>query len=75
MPSELPEVPWRVLARTSFNGRAQPQWRHLIHGNTFRTIQGAQVYVGYMEVIDHPRNDPEAIKIIEDAKQEATDAK
>ena len=72
--SKMPDPPWRVLAATAFNKHAEPQWRMLLHGDTFRTVHGAQVYAGYLIIIDHPRNDPEAVALIRTA-QEQQDAR
>lgn len=61
---DIPKVPYRVLARSKFNSRSKPVWRMLHTSTTFRTTYGAELYAGYMEVVDHPKNDPEAVEIV-----------
>lgn len=73
MSSELPEVPYRVFAKGS--GEREPHWWIYDHlEDEFFQFQRdtcceQRNAPGYLKVADHPRNDPEAIAIIELARR------
>lgn len=81
---ELPDPPWRVLANAGQETRwwlcyqetgplffEQSNWRDLLDREKRGTLNGSGIArAGELNVIPHPRNDPEAVKLIQDAKSE-----
>lgn len=77
---QLPEPPWRVLATVNawhysnganVRGPTGPVWC-LVYLSLALLMQDGfpAAALKDLEIIDHPRNDPEGVKIIEDAKRE-----
>lgn len=77
MSEQLPDPPWRVLAWTCREYRLPHQqptvkWWTFDDGPyaLFVDPTGRKIHPKYIHPIDHPRNDPEAVEIIKEAKKE-----
>ena len=70
--NDLPDPPWRVYARK--RQRRVNRWWVCLSGmfvNWDNSEHGEFAWPEMLCVKDHPRNDPEAVEIIERAKDDA----
>ncbi len=69
--NKLPDPQWRVLAVViDAVGRFGPVWCEWLPGcGRWETPGGIRLETCQLTFIDHPRNDAEAVEIIEEAKK------
>lgn len=74
MSEKLPDPPWRVLAEVADSvGRFGPVWCEWLPGvGRWQTPSGIRLATDQLTLIAHPRNDPEAVEIIEKSKPTST---